>query len=110
MTIPEAAPTPAPTAAPRIAQVPHERGCSRYAQPLKPDANSAMPATAANAFNSLDFNLMNSSSPKRVYSEANASPCPRASAVSKPELYPPQLTGKYSYIRNKNATRPGLNG
>src|ERR1017187_10419246 len=104
MTMPEAAPTPAPSSPPAIAQVPHERGFCKYAQPLKLDAISAAPATPATAFKNLDFSLMNSSSPKCVYARSEPAslapepqPCPNGN-------YPTQLTGKYSYIRNKNAT------
>ena len=48
------------------AQLPQWRGCCNHAQPVMVDANNATLATAATAFKSLDFNLMDSSSPKCV--------------------------------------------
>jgi hypothetical protein len=66
MTIPIAAPAPAPSTPPISAQDPQCLGCCNHAQPVMLDANSAMHATAATAFKSLDFSLMNSSSPKCV--------------------------------------------
>ena len=61
---------PAPSSPPTIAQLPHDRGFCKFAQPLKPDAISAAPAMPATAFRSLDFSLMNSSSPKCVYARS----------------------------------------
>src|SRR5258708_23398464 len=106
MTIPMAAPAPAPSSPPMSAQLPQWRGCCKYAHPLMLDASSAKPATPATAFKSLDFSLMNSSSPKCVYARGVLLTWPPSLDQCPNACYPTQLTGKYSYICNKNATRP----
>ena len=54
-----------------------------------------------------DFNLMNSSSPESVKREVNPSLAPSLNSVQTGSD-PTRLTGKYSYICNKNATRAGV--
>src|SRR5579862_9773567 len=79
MTMPEAAPIPAPSRPPTIAQVPQRRGCCKYAQPLTADASSAAPPTPATALINLDFSLMSSSSPNGVYTRSEPHPLTPAS-------------------------------
>ena len=110
MTIPAAAPAPAPSRPPISAQLPQWRGCCKYAQPVRFDASSARPARPATAFRSLDFSLMNSSSPKWSSARRTAHLAPEPRSCPIPRTNPPQLTGKYSYICNKNATRGRVRG
>src|SRR5262249_30348212 len=72
MTIPDAAPAPAPSIPPTTAQTPHLLRCCRYSHPPSPPATNAVPANATTDLISPDFSPMDSSLTQvRVSAEAS---------------------------------------